>query len=40
MTFLPAPVRGQWFYLYLILDLYSRKVVGFEVLQPGTSATL
>ena len=22
---------GQWFYLYLILDLYSRKIVGWEV---------
>jgi putative transposase len=24
-------VQGRWFYLYLILDLFSRKVVGFEV---------
>ena len=31
VTFLPARVQGQWFYLYMILDLYSRKVVGFEV---------
>ena len=31
VTFLPARVKGQWFYLYLILDLYSRKIVGFEV---------
>ena len=31
MTFLPAQVQGRWFYLYLILDLYSRKIVGFEV---------
>jgi putative transposase len=31
VTFLPAVVRGRWFYLYLILDLYSRKIVGFEV---------
>ena len=31
MTFLPATVIGRWFYLYLILDLYSRKIVGFEV---------
>lgn len=31
MTFLPAVVTGRWFYLYLILDVYSRKVVGFEV---------
>ncbi len=22
---------GRWFYLYLILDLYSRKIVGWEV---------
>lgn len=31
VTFLPANVQGRWFYLYLILDLYSRKIVGFEV---------
>lgn len=31
MTFLPAAVVGRWFYLYLILDLYSRKIVGWEV---------
>jgi len=31
MTYLPAAVMGRWFYLYLILDLYSRKIVGWEV---------
>lgn len=31
MTYLPAEVTGQWFYLYLILDLYSRKIVAWEV---------
>ena len=31
MTFLPADVVGRWFYLYLIMDVYSRKIVGFEV---------
>ena len=31
VTFLPATVQGRWFYLYLILDLYSRKIVGFEL---------
>ncbi len=31
MTYLPATVVGRWFYLYLILDLYSRKIVGWEV---------
>jgi len=31
MTYLPAQVMGRWFYLYLILDLFSRKIVGWEV---------
>jgi transposase InsO family protein len=31
MTYLPAEIAGRWFYLYLILDVYSRKIVGFEV---------
>jgi transposase InsO family protein len=31
MTYLPAEVTGRWFFLYLILDLYSRKIVGWEV---------
>jgi len=31
MTYLPAQVLGRWFFLYLILDLYSRKIVGWEV---------
>ena len=31
MTYLPTHVKGQWFYLYLIMDLYSRKIVGWEI---------
>jgi transposase InsO family protein len=31
MTFLASPVVGKWFYLYLIMDVFSRKIVGFEV---------
>jgi len=31
MTYLPTQIQGQWFYLYLILDLYSRKIVGWEI---------
>ena len=38
MTYLPATVVGQWFYLYLILDLYSRKIVGWEVHDSDDSA--
>jgi putative transposase len=28
---------GQWFYLYLSLDVYSRKIVGFEVHESDSS---
>jgi putative transposase len=28
---LPSPVRGQFYYLYLFEDIYSRKAVGWEV---------
>ena len=31
VTFLPAGIQGQWFYMYMILDIYSRMIVGFEV---------
>lgn len=31
LTYLPAQVAARWFYLYLILDVFSRKIVGFEV---------
>ncbi len=31
MTYLPATVIGRWFHRYLILDLYNRKIVGWEV---------
>jgi putative transposase len=37
VTFLPSRVQGRWFYLYLILDLYSRKIVGFEVHDTDTA---
>jgi putative transposase len=37
MTYLPATVMGRWFHLYLILDLYSRKVVGWEVHETDNS---
>lgn len=31
ITWLPGPVKGLFLYLYLILDLYSRKIVGWEI---------
>jgi putative transposase len=38
MTYLPTQVLGRWFHLYLILDLYSRKIVGWEVHDTDDSA--
>lgn len=31
ITWLQGPAKGIYFYLYLILDLYSRKIVGWEI---------
>ncbi|MDD2601305.1 MAG: hypothetical protein PHO37_19140, partial [Kiritimatiellae bacterium] len=31
ITWLPGPAKGIYFYLYLILDLFSRKVVAWEI---------
>lgn len=31
ITYLRSCVRGQYFYLYLFLDIFSRKIVGWEV---------
>jgi len=31
ITWLPGPARGLFYYLYLILDLYSRKIVAWEI---------
>ena len=31
LTWLPAGVKGLYFYWYMMLDVYSRKIVGHEV---------
>lgn len=31
ITWMPGPIAGMFFYLYLIVDIYSRKIVGWEV---------
>jgi transposase InsO family protein len=31
ITYLPTQVRGDYFYLYLFVDLFSRKIVGWQV---------
>jgi len=31
ITYLPGPIAGMFFFLYLVLDVYSRKIVAHEV---------
>jgi transposase InsO family protein len=31
ITYLKSPVKGMFFYLYMIVDVWSRKIVGWEV---------
>ncbi|WP_028573612.1 IS3 family transposase [Desulfonatronovibrio hydrogenovorans] len=31
ITYLPGPVRGVFFYLYMIIDLYSRKIITWQI---------
>ena len=37
ITWLPGPARGIYYYLYLILDVFSRKIVGWEIHEEETS---
>ena len=38
ITYLPTPVRGVFLYLYLILDVWSRKIVGAHVYDTESAA--
>ncbi len=38
ITYLPSVVRGLFYYLYLVLDIYSRKIVGWQVYREESSA--
>ena len=31
ITYLASPIRGAFFYLYLVMDIWSRKIMGWEV---------
>ncbi len=37
ITWLPGPVAGRFFYLYIITDIWSRKITGWEVHERETS---
>jgi putative transposase len=37
ITYLPTQVMGVYFYLYLFMDIYSRKIVGWQVYETESS---
>ena len=37
ITYLPTQVMGVYFYLYLFLDIYSRKIIGWQVYESESS---
>jgi len=38
ITYLPSLIRGQFFYRYLFVDIFSRKIVGWQVYEEENSA--
>lgn len=38
ITYLPTVVKGIFLYLYLVMDVYSRKIVGWQVYEEESSA--
>lgn len=38
ITYLSTTIKGVYFYLYLIMDIYSRKIVGWEIHENESSA--
>ena len=37
ITYLPTAIKGVFFYLYLFMDIYSRKIVGWQVYEQENS---
>jgi transposase InsO family protein len=37
ITYLPTTVKGIFFYLYLFMDVFSRKIVGWQVYETESS---
>jgi transposase InsO family protein len=37
ITYLPSAIKGVFFYLYLVMDIYSRKIVGWQVYEQESS---
>jgi putative transposase len=37
ITYLPTTIKGQYYFLYMILDIFSRKIVGYNVQEKESS---
>lgn len=37
ITYLKGPVKGAFLYLYLVVDVFSRRIMGFEVHEEESS---
>ena len=37
ITYLPTAIKGQFYYLYLFLDIFSRRIVGWQVFEAESS---
>jgi transposase InsO family protein len=37
ITYLPTAIKGQFYYLYLFLDIFSRQIVGWQVFEAESS---
>ena len=37
ITYMPTPVKGIYFYLYLFMDVFSRKIVGWQIYEVESS---
>ena len=37
ITYLPAAIKGRFYYLYLFLDIFSRQIVGWQVFEEESS---
>ena len=31
ITLVPGPVKGQYYYVYMVMDVWSRRILGTEV---------
>ena len=38
ITYLLSPIKGQYYYLYMVMDIYSRKIVGWQIHDVESSA--